>query len=190
MSQALKREQLAALVGAADPKNPALVLIAAFCAKNAQNGYRAAQEYLLDWSEMDEHTRMSAGAPSASRQRWRSRRCADARSQGRTPTERAVREAALLVNAFHAFRSRKKLPAVRAELRVSQITLHEVRRECTEWHDAYTTVRDRYADTAARLQDVEGAYAKLGSEASHTAQRLEETLQNAAAHEQHVREER
>ena len=55
MSQALKREQLAALVGAADPKNPALVLIAAFCAKNAQNGYRAAQEYLLDWSEMDEH---------------------------------------------------------------------------------------------------------------------------------------
>lgn len=53
--QALKREQLAALVGAADPKNPALVLIAAFCAKNAQNGNRAAQEWLLDWSELNEH---------------------------------------------------------------------------------------------------------------------------------------
>ena len=53
--QALKREQLAALVGAADPTNPALVLIAAFCAKNLQNGNRAAQEYLLDWSELTEH---------------------------------------------------------------------------------------------------------------------------------------
>ena len=42
-------------MGAADPKNPALVLIAAFCAKNAQNGNRAAQEYLLDWSELSEH---------------------------------------------------------------------------------------------------------------------------------------
>ena len=98
--------------------------------------------------------------------------------------------ARLLVNAFHAFRSRKKLPAARAELRVSRVTLDEVRRECTEWRDAYTTVRDRYADTVARLQDVEGAYAQLGSEASHTAQRLEATLQHAAAHEQHVREER
>ena len=55
LRQALKREQLAALVGAADPKNPALVLIAAFCAKNRQNGNRAAQEYLLDWSELNEH---------------------------------------------------------------------------------------------------------------------------------------
>ena len=55
-TQALKREQLAALVGAADPTNPALLLIAAFCAKNLQNGNRAAQEYLLDWSELTEHT--------------------------------------------------------------------------------------------------------------------------------------
>ena len=52
--QALKREQLAALVGAADPKNPVLVLIAAFVAKNVQNGNRAAQEYLLDWEELSE----------------------------------------------------------------------------------------------------------------------------------------
>lgn len=36
-----------AFVGAADPTNPALVLIAAFVAKNVQNGNRAAQEYLL-----------------------------------------------------------------------------------------------------------------------------------------------
>ena len=34
---------------------PALVLIVAFCAKNVQNGNRASQEYLLDWSELTEH---------------------------------------------------------------------------------------------------------------------------------------
>ena len=45
-----------ALVGAADPTNPALVLIVAFVAKNVQNGNRAAQEYLLDWGELSEHT--------------------------------------------------------------------------------------------------------------------------------------
>ena len=56
MCQALKREQLAALVGAADPKNPALTLVAAFVAKNVQNGNRAAQEYLLDWGELTEVT--------------------------------------------------------------------------------------------------------------------------------------
>ena len=55
-AQALKREQLAALVGAADPKNPALTLIAAWCAKGRQNGNRAAQEYLLDWDELSEVT--------------------------------------------------------------------------------------------------------------------------------------
>ena len=54
--QALSREQLVALVGAADPTNPALVLIVAFVAKNLQNGNRAAQEYLLDWGELSEHT--------------------------------------------------------------------------------------------------------------------------------------
>ena len=41
---AQRHEQLAAVVGAADPKNPALTLIAGFCAKNVQNGNRAAQE--------------------------------------------------------------------------------------------------------------------------------------------------
>ena len=49
-------EQLMALVGAADPTNPALVLIVAYVAKNVQNGNRAAQEYLLDWGELSEHT--------------------------------------------------------------------------------------------------------------------------------------
>ena len=46
-----------AMVGAADPTNPALVLIAAYIAKNVQNGNRAAQEYLLDWSELSKHLR-------------------------------------------------------------------------------------------------------------------------------------
>ena len=58
--QPLKPQQLAALVGAADPTNPALVLIVAFCAKNVQNGNRAAQEFLLDWSELTEHKDESA----------------------------------------------------------------------------------------------------------------------------------
>ena len=41
-------KQIAALVGAADPENEKLVLIAAYCVKNSVDGDRARQEMLLD----------------------------------------------------------------------------------------------------------------------------------------------
>jgi chromosome segregation ATPase len=73
---------------------------------------------------------------------------------------------------------------------VSHVTLDGALREYAELQESYATVRDRYADTVARLQDVESAYEQLASKASHTAQRLEATLQHTAAHEHQMREER
>ena len=43
------------MAGAADPKNPALLGIAAYALKNGVNGNRAETEVLLDWHEVSEH---------------------------------------------------------------------------------------------------------------------------------------
>ena len=51
--QALTTVQLAAMVGAADPNNPIVVTVAAYVVKNSVDGHRAAQEFLLDWEEVD-----------------------------------------------------------------------------------------------------------------------------------------
>ena len=51
--QALDKEKLAALLGAADVSNPAVLSVAAFIAKNVVQGNRAAQEWLLDWSDVE-----------------------------------------------------------------------------------------------------------------------------------------
>ena len=52
LPKALKKEQIGSLVGAADPKNPVLLGVAAYVAKNSCNGSRAANEFLTDWEEM------------------------------------------------------------------------------------------------------------------------------------------
>lgn len=41
------------MVGAADRNNPVIVTVAAYVAKNSVDGHRAAQEFLLDWEEVD-----------------------------------------------------------------------------------------------------------------------------------------
>ena len=50
--QALTVEQIAALLGAANPSSPTSLSVAAFIAKNVVNGNRAAQEWLLQWNEV------------------------------------------------------------------------------------------------------------------------------------------
>ena len=45
-------EQIAALLGAANPSSPTSLSVAAFIAKNVVNGNRAAQEWLLQWNEV------------------------------------------------------------------------------------------------------------------------------------------
>ena len=51
--QALSKSQLGSMIGAADPNNPIMVGIAAYVAKNVVDGNRAAQEWLLDWEEVE-----------------------------------------------------------------------------------------------------------------------------------------
>ena len=46
--KALKNEQIASLVGACDPKNPLLLGIASYVAKNSCNGSRAACAHVFD----------------------------------------------------------------------------------------------------------------------------------------------
>ena len=53
-SQALTSAQIGAMIGSADPKNPALVGVAGYIAKNVVDGNRASQELLLWWEEVED----------------------------------------------------------------------------------------------------------------------------------------
>ena len=50
--QELTPKQLGAMVNAADPKNPAVVMVAAYAVKNKVHGNRARQEALLDYKDV------------------------------------------------------------------------------------------------------------------------------------------
>ena len=53
--QALQPKQLAAMAGAADASNPALLTVASYALKNCVHGNRGETEVMLDWSEVSKH---------------------------------------------------------------------------------------------------------------------------------------